>query len=424
MKLMDIFSYAFGAIRLRKLRAALTTLGVVIGIAAIVALLSLGQGFQDAITMQLQRGFAVDTLIVSPRSEMGMGTTEQSGFYLLVNDTEQIINNVPEVKTVVAVIQRTGYIEVGNISQMVTIVGINFTEYMKIYSTFSAEIGEIPLNPSNDTVILGARVADPWENDTLICEVNDSVELLWTVRENHIPVNVSYVFYVAAILEEIGGFGFGGPSDWSVYIPISTAVDLFGGKCDQIIVQLKDSEEETINAASKKIRELFGDQVSVISSTAILNTVETVFSTVKMFLAGIAGISLLVAGIGIMNIMIVSVMERTREIGILKALGAKNRTIMLIFISEAILIGLIGSTLGIGFGILMARIFSRFGFTGFGGRPGMEATGTTAMTIVPVLTLTTLIGALAFGILVSVLFGLYPAWRAAKLKPVQALRYE
>lgn len=100
-----------------------------------------------------------------------------------VNGTEQIINNVPEVKTVVAVIQRTGYIEVENISQMVTIVGVNFTEYMKIYSTFSAEIGEIPLSPSNDTVVLGARVADPWENGTLICEVNDSVELLWTVRE-------------------------------------------------------------------------------------------------------------------------------------------------------------------------------------------------------------------------------------------------
>ena len=209
MKLTDAFSYAFGAVRLRKLRAALTTLGVVIGIAAIVALLSLGQGFQNAITVQLQRGFAVDTLIVTPRSEMGMGTIEP-GFYLLVNDTEQIINNVPEVKAVVAIIQRAGYIKAGNISEMVTIIGVNFTEYMKIYSTFSAEMGKIPLNPSNDTVILGARVADPWENDTLICGINDSVELLWTVRENHIPVNVSYTFYVAAILEEIGGFGFGG----------------------------------------------------------------------------------------------------------------------------------------------------------------------------------------------------------------------
>ena len=424
MKLTDIFSYAFGAIRLRKLRAALTILGIVIGIAAIVALLSFGQGFQNTITMQLQRGLATDTLIVTPRGSGGISSAEPSDFYLLVNDTELIENNVPEVKNVVAIIQKTGYIRAGNTSQMVTIVGVNFTEYMEIYNTFSAEMGEIPLNPSNDTILLGARVADPWENGTWICDLNDTIELLWTTRNGYLPVNVSYTFRVAGILEEIGGFGFGGPSDGSVYIPISTAMNLFGEKCNQIIVQLKDSDEKTINDASEKIRELFSDQVSVISSTALLSTLEIVFSTVKMFLAGIASISLLVAGIGIMNTMIVSVMERTREIGILKALGAKNRTIMLIFLGEALLIGLIGSILGIGSGILMAEIFSRLGFTGFGGRPGGITASTTSVELIPVLTPTMLVGALAFGLFVSVLFGLYPAWKAAKLEPVEALRYE
>jgi len=248
--------------------------------------------------------------------------------------------------------------------------------------------------------------------------------LLWTTRNGYLPVNVSYTFRVAGILEEIGGFSFGGPSDGSVYIPISTAMNLFGEKCNQIIVQLKDSDEKTINDASEKIRELFSDQVSVISSTALLSTLETVFSTVKMFLAGIASISLLVAGIGIMNTMIVSVMERTREIGILKALGAKNRTIMLIFLGEALLIGLIGSILGIGSGILMAEIFSRLGFTSFEGRPGGITASTTSVELIPVLTPTTLVGALAFGLFVSILFGLYPAWKAAKLEPVEALRYE
>jgi len=238
------------------------------------------------------------------------------------------------------------------------------------------------------------------------------------------PINVSYTFHVAAILDEIGTFGLGAPSDTNVYIPISTAIELFGDECDLIIVQLVNSDEETIRNASEKIKELFSDQVSVNSSKAVLNTLGEVISMVEMFLAGIGSISLLVAGIGIMNTMIVSVMERTREIGILKALGAKNRTIMLIFLSEAFLIGLIGSLLGIGFGILIADISSKLGFTAFKARPGGITANTATISITPVLTPAIIINALAFGVFVSILFGLYPAWRAAKLEPVDALRYE
>ncbi|HJW98385.1 MAG TPA: FtsX-like permease family protein, partial [Candidatus Bathyarchaeia archaeon] len=139
---------------------------------------------------------------------------------------------------------------------------------------------------------------------------------------------------------------------------------------------------------------------------------------------GIAAISLIVAGVGIMNIMIVSLMERTREIGILKALGAKGRTVLLIFLFEAVIIGLMGGAIGIGLGWVLANVVAVV-FRGGGVFMGNQANaGTGGLTITPILTLPVFFGALAFGVGVSVVFAIYPAWRASKLKPVDALRYE
>jgi putative ABC transport system permease protein len=130
-----------------------------------------------------------------------------------------------------------------------------------------------------------------------------------------------------------------------------------------------------------------------------------------------------VAGIGIMNIMIVSLMERTREIGILKALGTKSRTVLLIFLSEAVIIGVIGGAIGIGLGWVLANVVAIV-FRGGGAFMGNQAAVNGGMAITPILTPTVFLGAMAFGIGISVIFALYPAWRASKLKPVDALRYE
>ncbi|MCK4668786.1 ABC transporter permease [Candidatus Bathyarchaeota archaeon] len=430
MKTTDVFSYAFSAIRLRKLRAGLTTLGVVIGIAAIVALLSISQGLQSAITGQLQTGFATDTLIVSTGRGLSMGpgggTAAQTDFKLLVNYT-QIIDGMEKVEMSAAVIQKSCYVKSDEGEFMLTVVGVNFTKYANIYSsTFVAEGEGIPLNPENETVVVGKRVSDPWDNGTLFCNVNDTVEITWTNTTIFPFENKTYTGNVAAVLNEIGGFGIG-PSDSSVYIPISQAQTFFGtNECNTIIVQLENDDETTIESVSEDIEEAFSDQVSVISSTAVLNTMSSIFSTIELFLAGIAGISLLVAGIGIMNIMIVSLMERTREIGILKALGMKSRTVLLIFLSEALIVGLMGAVLGVASGWLLANlvasVFSGGGLAGVG--QGNHAATANGMTITPILTPTVFLGALAFGVIVSVIFALYPAWRASKLKPVEALRYE
>jgi putative ABC transport system permease protein len=431
VKARDIFSYAFGGIRLRKLRAGLTTLGVVIGIAAIVALLSITQGLQTTITRQLQTGLATDTLIVTAGRGLGAGMGGgfgggDSGFTLLISDT-QTINALQNVETSFAIIQRTGYIQSGDKARSTTIVGVDFAKYASIYTnTFVAETGDIPLNPENGTVVVGKLVSAPWKNETTLFSANDGIELLWPNATARPPKNETYAGHVAAVLKEVGGFGFGGPSDSSVYIPLSQAESFFGtNECDSIIVKLTNGDKTTIDSVSKAISDSFDGEVSAISATAVLSLLSSVFSLIQLFLGGIAAISLLVAGIGIMNIMIVSLMERTREIGILKALGMKSRTVLLIFLCESVIIGLIGAIVGIasGWGLanLVAIFLGRGGiFMGGGNQPA----GTGGMTITPLLTPLVFLGALAFGVGVSVIFAIYPAWRASKLKPVEALRYE
>jgi len=432
MKAQDILSYSFSAIKLRKLRAGLTTLGVVIGIAAIVALLSITQGLQDTITKQLQTGLATDTLIVSVGRGFGLGGEggiggANSDFKLRINYTEIIDGLSPDIDTSIAIIQRGGWVRSGERERVTTIVGVDFAQYADIYSsTFTNESGEIPLNPENNTLVVGKRISDPWKNETLFCNVNDDVEIKWTNATTFPSENETYAGHVAAVLKEIGGFGIGGPSDSSVYIPISQAQSFFGtDECNTIIVKLKNSDKATIDNVSKAITDAFNKEVSVMSATAVLNLLSSVFSIIQLFLGGIAAISLLVAGIGIMNIMIVSLMERTREIGILKALGMKSRTVLLVFLCESVIIGLIGATIGIASGWVLANVVAIVFHGGGGGIfMGNQAAGNGGMTITPVLTPTVFLGALVFGIGVSVVFALYPAWRASKLKPVDALRYE
>ncbi len=434
MKVIDVFGYSFNAIKLRKLRAALTTLGVVIGIAAIVALLSITQGLQTTLTGQLNQGLSADTLIVTAGSSgLGAGggfggagggtsiggqSSDSTGFILYSNYTDEINALSSDIESSVAIMSRSGYVESDTLNQSVTIYGVDYNQYSQIYSTFKLEDGTTPTNTSENDVVIGTRVNQPSQNGTIFFTTGANINLTWTNATVLPPVNESITATVTSVLQKIGGFGTGGPSDNGVYIPISKAESFFGTQeCSTIIVKLKSSDNETITTVTKAITDHFSDQVSVVSSTAMLSTITSVFSILQLFLAGIAGISLLVAGVGIMNIMVVSLIERTREIGILKALGMKSRTVLTIFLGESVIIGLIGAVIGIIAGYGLAVIVAQVLGSGILG-------GTGSFTLTPVLTPTVLLGSLAFGIGVSVIFALYPAWRASKLKPVEALRYE
>ncbi|MCL1977793.1 MAG: ABC transporter permease [Candidatus Bathyarchaeota archaeon] len=433
MKTYDVLGYSFSAIKLRKLRAGLTTLGVIIGIMAIVALLSITQGLQATITDQLNQGLSANSLIVvaggggTNQNGGGFGGggigggADSSGFSLYVNYTSEIESLSSNITGALAIIQRSGYVESENLNRSVTIYGVDYDAYSHAYGTFSAATGTIPTNPQDNVVVIGSRVSDPSQNGSQFIVPGNGVSLLWLNASVLPPVNETYTAQVSGVLEAIGGFGIGGPSDTGVYIPISKAESFFGtDQCDMIIVTLANSDKDTIANVTKLITDHFGGQVSVISADAVQALLTSVFSTIQLFLGGIAAISLLVAGIGIMNIMIVSLIERTREIGILKALGMKSRTVLAIFLGESVIIGLIGAIVGIigGWGLanLTASVLGS-GFFGGGGGGGSFA-------ITPLLTPEVLLGALGFGVGVSVIFALYPAWRASKLKPVDALRYE
>jgi len=278
MRSFDIFGYSFSAIKLRKLRAALTTLGVIIGIAAIVALLSITQGLQATITTQLNQGLSADTLIVTAGSGGGGfggfggggagnagdpfgGGSDSSGFSLYVNYTDEINALSPDITSSVAIISSGGYISSETLHRSVTIYGIDFNDYAKVYdTTFIPQSGTIPSSPALNDTVVGTRVNQPGQNGTIFFNPGDKINITWTNATTLPPVNEIYTADVVGVLDEIGGFGIGGPSDTGVYIPIEKAQSFLGtDQANLIIVTLSDSDNATISTVSKLITDHFSN---------------------------------------------------------------------------------------------------------------------------------------------------------------------
>ena len=209
MKTRDIFGYSFSAIKLRKLRAGLTALGIIIGIAAIVALLSLTQGLSASLTSSFQQGLSANTLVVT-----GQNTP------LYANYTDQIME-IPSISQDIAatipVIQQTGYLTNSSGSTMkVTLIGINFTTTEQAFlTTFASATGTIPLNPPDNAIIVGAKISNLNSNGTIFVNAGDQLRVT-----TQVPIaNETYMGNVTAVLGPIGGLSIGGPSDTGVYIP-------------------------------------------------------------------------------------------------------------------------------------------------------------------------------------------------------------
>ncbi len=443
MLVSDIFQSALKTLKTRKRQTFLTMLGIIIGIAAIVSLQSLGAGFERSISSDFD-SLDADTIVMSKSiaisDKRGMGggggktpssavesstETPEETFELYLN-TSDVLEDVAHVEKVVPVITRR--ISMDGIDEMVTIYGFDFEDYADVVSSFEANIGEIPLADDATDAIIGNTLHDPWENGTTFYNAGDNITFTVQTLTDTGMQSQEIVLNISTVLQEVGGSSFiGGTSDLGIYIPLDYFRTLFDPEDTEIVsyylIKLDSDSEEVIEVAIETIEALYENEVKVLSASQIVSTMTSTFETIQLFLTGIAAISLIVAGIGIMNIMTISLMQRTREIGILKALGMKDKTLLSIFLTEVVIIGLLGSLLGIGVGFLFGNAASSLlgSVEGTSGLLG-KLSGDGAITIS--LSWDLILSAIGFGLGTTVIFGFLPAYRASQKPPVETLRME
>lgn len=413
MLLSENFKIALRALRANKMRSALTMLGIVIGVATVVALLSIGKGATASITSQIQSSGS-NLLTVSPgRSQFGPGGggASQQQSHLYYSDYELLARGVKDNITAIVPTYQSSYIvKYGEDSFSVNVTGVT-QEYQDVRS-YDVANGRFITDGDNKAqakvAVLGSQTAE---------------DLFGSLSPIGKTISINGIkFEVVGVLESKGSSGFGSADD-AVFIPLDTGYDkVFGSTANyngkktvnNIIVSVKTTDlMDTVSAQmeymlrrSHKLATTDESDFNIMNQTDTLNTLSSITNTLTIFLGAIAGISLLVGGIGIMNIMLVSVTERTKEIGLRKAVGATRNQILTQFLIETVTLSLLGGILGILLGVGIATLFSVTGL------------------ISSVITIDSILMAFFFTLVIGVFFGIYPAFRAANLHPMVALRYE
>jgi putative ABC transport system permease protein len=399
---------AFESLSANKVRASLTILGIVIGVAAVIAMVSVGRGAQATITDSIN-GIGTNLIFVF----RGGSEDVRNPKPITLTDAEAIADpfQAPSVVAVAPVIQDNGKVTFGRESTTTNITGVT-PDYAQVrrYSLTEGEfINQEEMLGQASVVLLGSDVADKLfgRQDGLVGE---------TVRIEGQP------FRVIGVLQSKGGSGFSN-ADNQVLVPFSTAQArlIRHSTTDQVDLLLVEAiSPKAVPAASDEVAQILrarhrtaigADDFSILTQQDFLTTASTITNVLTIFLGGVAAISLLVGGIGIMNIMLVSVTERTREIGLRKAVGAHKADIMIQFLAESSVLSLIGGVIGIILGYAIA-----FGVAQIAKANNAAITPSIGIDITLIATL--------FSTAVGLFFGLYPANRAASLEPVEALRYE
>jgi len=401
----DYFFLAFNNLRRRKLRAWLTILGIFIGIAAVVALISLGQGLREAVTGQFG-SLSVDKLTIQ-NSGTGFGPPGSTSIKKLTSHDINIIERVSGVDEVISRLIRIGKIEFNKAAQF-NYIGSMPEDKKKldiIYQSFNigTDAGRLLNIDDSGKILIGSDIANS-ENFDKKLEVGKSIKIQ------------GKEFQIIGVLKQASTFQIN-----SVVMMMEKDMKKLlniGDETDLIVVQIKKgfNIEEVAKAIEDAIRkdrkEKLGEEdFSVQTPIQALSSVNTILTIINAIVSGIAAISLLVGGIGIANTMYTSVLERTKEIGTMKAIGARNSDILYIFIIESGLLGLVGGIIGAGLGIGMSYAVSEIANSAFGS------------TILKFqINYLLVFGALAFSILIGMIAGVFPARQASKLNPVEALR--
>jgi len=402
MRLADLLRLAFSRLGTGKLRAALTMLGVVIGVASVVALVSVAQGATKGISDRLQ-SLGTNLLTVNAGSTTTGFTRGSAGSATtLTLDDATAISQLDGVQAVEPELSTSKLVIAGSLNETATVIGTTpgyptVRAYTMWVGTF---LTQAAIDNNLRVAVIGATTAD---NLGL-----DASSIGSTIYVGGLP------FDLVGIMQPKGGTGFNSPDD-EVLIPVSTARELFVGTNSVRSVGVSAASADQIDTVSAEITALLEqrhgittgvDDFSISTQAQLLGTVSSVSDVLTILLAGIASISLLVGGIGIMNIMLVSVRERTREIGIRKAIGARGRDILSQFLVEALALSLAGGLIGIALGVLASFGIGLYAGWGFVFNPA------------------TVIVAVGFSLVVGIVFGVWPASQAARLDPVVALRYE
>jgi putative ABC transport system permease protein len=414
MRLGESLRIALRALGANKMRATLTMLGIIIGVGAVIALMSVGEGVESFVTGQFQ-GLGANLVFVVPGSLENNPDRKPRPANLTYEDALAIADplSVQDVLAVAPEVSRTRLVVHGKKETYTSVSGVT-PEYQVVRNFFVVEgefVTDGAMNGRSRVAVLGASVAERLFPD-------GGYPIGQSIRIGNIP------FRVVGVMEEKGRSAFDNQDD-VIFVPITTALsrlfpdrDKHGDyRISMAYVQAADDEEQTLNAIMAQIEELLrqrhriafadDDDFSVFSQADVVGIAQEVTQVLTVFLGAIAAISLLVGGIGIMNIMLVSVTERTREIGIRKAVGAKRRDILMQFLIEAMALSLIGGLIGVGLGFLGSQIVANL-----------------TENIEPVISLQNVMLATGFAAAVGLFFGIYPATRAAALNPIDALRYE
>jgi len=405
MNLSESFLTALDSLLANKMRAVLTMLGVIIGVAAVIALMAIGNGVSESITGEIS-SIGTNLILIMP-------DMENSGGYLPLSlaDVEALSDplRAAALSQVAASVQGNQEVVYGGASINTTVAGVT-ANYLTVNNQTEFQSGDDltqnDLDNNARVAVLGAEAAADL--------FPDEYPIGKAVKIN----GVSY--QVVGVLEPSGSAM--NNTDGDVYLPLTTAQKRLypsrtrsGEKAVSLITAQAASEEQTDEAVEQVTRILreqhdiayaADDDFSILSQTSLLETFDTITATMTAFLGSIAGISLVVGGIGIMNIMLVSVTERTREIGIRKAVGALKRDILVQFLLESVVLSVLGGLLGILLGGLASTVVGNL------------------LDVPTVVGVDTVLMSSGFAAAVGLIFGIYPAWRAASLRPIEALRYE